>query len=163
MPTNNDWKKHLHNLTSQCSSPLKLSILLETKTVANALSRVDAIDMPVIVTTKELAQEQAIDQGPQQFCQAETLLKLKELTVLGSSLPLYCDCSKRTVHPYVPYSLRKRIFDAIHEQHIPVASQRVNKYGKSLSGQTQIETPDAGLELVHKFVSSAAQFSVTPI
>jgi len=82
--------------------------------VADTLSHIDAINLPVIVTTEELAEQQANDEELQQLRGTKTSLELKKLTVLGSELPLFCDCSGGTIRPYVPGSLRRCVFDAVH-------------------------------------------------
>lgn len=82
--------------------------------VADTLSRADAIELPIIMSTEELAQEQAKDPELTKLRESNTALQLQPLTLIGSNLPLYCDCSQGTIRPYVPDSLRKRIFDAVH-------------------------------------------------
>lgn len=86
----------------------------EENVVPDTLSRIDAIQVPVITTTEELAAEQATDEELQQLISGETTLELKEFTLPGSTTPLYCDCSRGAIRPYVPKNLRKRIFDAVH-------------------------------------------------
>ncbi|KAK2578263.1 hypothetical protein KPH14_000527, partial [Odynerus spinipes] len=82
--------------------------------VADALSRIDAVEMPVIVTTQQLADEQANDEELQNLLLHNTVLDLKKGTVIRSTTPLYCDCSTDVIRPYVPKTLRKQIFHMVH-------------------------------------------------
>lgn len=84
-------------------------------TVADALSRVEAIDMPVIITTEELAQEQLTDEEIKDLLQDGThSLQLRKLRVDNSDTVVYCDVSLKEVRPYVPKSLRRKIFNVTH-------------------------------------------------
>lgn len=76
---------------------------------------VNAIDMPIIVTTEKLAQEQQADEELKELLKAGTRsLQLKKLRLDNSDITVYCDISKEHVRPYVPKMLRKRIFDVTH-------------------------------------------------
>lgn len=82
--------------------------------IADALSRVNMIDTPRIVTTEELAQEQSTDKELQELLESRTILQLRKLRITDTEQSLYCDISGSDVRPYVPASLRRRIFDATH-------------------------------------------------
>jgi len=125
-------------------------------TVADTLSRIDAINLPVIVTTEELAEHQANDEELQQLRGTETSLELKELTILGSELPLFCDCSGGTIRPYVPGSLRVFSTQSMVWP-IPVARQPVSKCGRNSFGRTRTVTSDVGRGLACS--ASGARFS----
>lgn len=81
--------------------------------VADALSRVEAINMPVIVTTDELYEEQQKDEELKALLESETSLSLKQLRLDGGDKTIYCSVDKE-IRIYVPRSLRKRIFDNTH-------------------------------------------------
>lgn len=83
--------------------------------VPDALSRVDAIGMPVVVTTLELAEEQKKDTGLQNELQTQnSSLKLQRFYIPEHNVMLVCDCSTDVVRPYVPTTLRRKIFDMVH-------------------------------------------------
>jgi len=81
--------------------------------VANALSRREMINMPVIVTTDELFEEQQKDEELKALLRTETSLSLKQFRLDGGDKTIYCDVDKE-IRIYVPKSLRKRIFDNTH-------------------------------------------------
>jgi len=81
--------------------------------VADALSRIETIDA-VLVSTDELATEQATDEELHTLRQEGNSLDLREINLPDAKLPLFCDVSKGTIRPYVPKTLRRRIFDAVH-------------------------------------------------
>ena len=88
--------------------------------VADALSRVDAIAMPTIVDTEELAREQASDEELQRELQSQSsTLKLQRFLLPETNATLYCDCSTTEIRPFVPASLRRRIFDMVHRMSHP--------------------------------------------
>ena len=88
----------------------------EENTVANAFSRVATIDMPVVVSTEELAEQQANDEELQRLIGPEstTLLQLRRLRLDNTDAYVYCDISGTDVRPYVPLTRCKRIFDTTH-------------------------------------------------
>lgn len=84
-------------------------------TVADALSRIEAIDMPVITTTEELAQAQTNDMKLEELLKPKaSSLQLKKLRIDNTDNVVYCDTSGTDVRPYVSSSLRRRIFNATH-------------------------------------------------
>ena len=63
--------------------------------VSDILSRI--YQVPVITTTEELFTEQAKDEELQELLKGESALELKEFTLLSSTTPFYCDCSKDAI------------------------------------------------------------------
>ena len=87
----------------------------EENSVADALSRVDAVMMPVIVDTEELAQQQATDEELQRELESSSSsLKLQKFLLPETNTTLYCDCFQDNVRPFVPVTLRHRVFDMVH-------------------------------------------------
>lgn len=82
--------------------------------VADALSRIESISMPIIVSLEELANYQKEDEELQALLSSNSSLLLKKFILSGSTIPIYCDCSSELIRPYVPKLLRKRIFDVVH-------------------------------------------------
>jgi len=83
--------------------------------IADALSRMNAINMPIIVTTEELAHKQETDEELKKLLQDGThSLQLKKLRLDNTDTSIYCDISAEEVRPYVPKTLRKQIFDTTH-------------------------------------------------
>lgn len=69
--------------------------------------------MPVITTTEELAQD--TDEELKGILKDKThSLQLKKLRLDNTDTTIYCDVSQEEVRPYVPRTLRKRIFDTTH-------------------------------------------------
>lgn len=95
-------------------------------TVADALSRVDAIFAPDTVTLKDIAQEQCKDEEFKSLENSSTSLKFKSLSLPESTLRIFCDISTGSVRPYIPKILRKRIFDSIHQLSHPSAKSTTN-------------------------------------
>ena len=99
----------------------------EHNTVADALSRIAEINMPVVVSTKDLALHQDTDEELQCLLEpgSSTLLDLRKIRVDGTETGIYCDVSGPEIRPYVPRSLRKRVFDMAHGPSHP--SRRATK------------------------------------
>jgi len=71
--------------------------------------------MPTIITTEQLAQAQRTDEELKNLLQNETrLLQLKKLSIDNSVTIIYCDASTKELRPYIPKSLRRRIFNVPH-------------------------------------------------
>lgn len=83
-------------------------------TIADALSRIETINMPVVVTTDELFQEQQNDEELQTLLKSKTAITLKKLRLDDGDKTIYCDVSDQ-IRIYVPTSLRRRIFDTTHK------------------------------------------------
>lgn len=81
--------------------------------IADALSRIEAINMPVIVTTDELFEEQQKDEELRTLLETESSLQLKQLRLDGGDKTIYCSIGEE-IRIYVPKTLRKRIFDNTH-------------------------------------------------
>lgn len=84
--------------------------------VADAFSRVHAIDTPVIFSTQELADHQRDDAELKQFLETpeKTSLQLRGLRVDGTEAIVYCDISTADIRPFIPRILRKQVFDNAH-------------------------------------------------
>lgn len=83
-------------------------------TVADALSRINAIECPTIVTTQELAEEQKKDEELARILSDGQQTTLRAFTLIGSQHPLYCEAAEDAIRPYIPKGLRRRVFDAVH-------------------------------------------------
>lgn len=104
--------RHL-NFIAQFSTKI-VHIAGENNTVPDALSRIQTI-MPVIISTEELLQAQTDDEELKEILQSDcSSLDLRKLRFQDSDATLYCDVSTNDVRPYVPKSLRRRIFDTVH-------------------------------------------------
>lgn len=82
--------------------------------VADALSRIEAINMPTFFSTDDLAEAQSTDEELQDLLESNTSLDLRPLRVDNTDKTVFCDLSTGDVRPYIPKSLRKRVFDATH-------------------------------------------------
>lgn len=83
-------------------------------TVADALSRVEAIFAPDTVDLEQIAREQIKDDEFKQL-ESKTSLQFKSLNIPQSTLRIFCDVSTGNVRPYIPRIFRKQIFDNIHQ------------------------------------------------
>lgn len=81
--------------------------------VADAFSRVESISMPVIVSLEDLATFQKEDEELKSLL-SNSSLKLHKLTLTGSTVPIFCDCSTTNIRPYIPQLIRRKIFDIVH-------------------------------------------------
>jgi len=81
---------------------------------ADALSRIQAINMPIVISTEDLVREQATDEELQSLLQSKTSLKLSKLHLDDTEQAIYCDTSGNDVRPYVPATLRRTIFNSVH-------------------------------------------------
>lgn len=83
--------------------------------VADALSRIAAIQLPTAVDMHALAAAQPSDADLQEFVtNASTSLKIEPVTIPGSDVTLLCDVSQRTPRPLVPTTFRRPVFDSLH-------------------------------------------------
>ncbi|XP_071577162.1 uncharacterized protein [Temnothorax nylanderi] len=80
----------------------------------DALSRLNSVDLPTITSTQEIANAQEEDEELQTLFRSDSALKLKRLRVDDSEDVIYCDVSTPEIRPYIPKSLRRRIFDVVH-------------------------------------------------
>lgn len=104
--------KQLDFISQFCTKIIHLSG--QENVVADTLSRVAAISCPVIVSTKELAEEQQKDEELQDILTGKISIKLKLFTLIGSSRPLYCEVTEEAIKPYIPKNLRRKIFYTVH-------------------------------------------------
>ena len=85
--------------------------------IADSLSRIEALDLPVLVSTDEIALEQERDQELQDILKEPTALNkwnLQRIHVDGTNMQIYCDKYNNSIRPYIPLALRRRIFNAVH-------------------------------------------------
>lgn len=82
--------------------------------VADALSRISSVDMPTLFSTDELAEEQKRDQQLQKLLNSDTSLDLRPLRIDNSNTTIFCDLSNGDIRPYIPATLRRRVFDTTH-------------------------------------------------
>jgi len=115
-PLTHAFEQHLDKLSPGQAQQLDLIAQFTTNLVHIAgqenivpdmLSCINAIQVPVITTTEKLSTEQAKDEELQKLLKGESVLELKEFTLLGSTTSLNCDCSKGAIRPYVPGTLKK--------------------------------------------------------
>lgn len=93
--------------------------------VADALSRIDSLEVPTVVDLAELAEAQVDDLQLREIIKDSSLI-LKAMPVANSNVSLVCDVSSSHVRPYVPLSLRKKVFDSIHTLSHPGSNGSVN-------------------------------------
>lgn len=89
--------------------------------IADTLSRLQAIGMPIIVSVEDLAQAQENDGELQELLVSNSSsLQLRKLRLADNAdKTLYCDISENEVRPYVPQSLRRQIFNTVHNMAHP--------------------------------------------
>lgn len=86
----------------------------EDNIVADALSRVEAINMPTILSAKVIAEAQNTDPELAELIKRpSTSLKLHRITIEPDAT-LYCDASADRLRPYIPPALRKTAFNLVH-------------------------------------------------
>ncbi|CAK9799789.1 Transposon Ty3-G Gag-Pol polyprotein [Anthophora quadrimaculata] len=92
--------------------------------VADSLSRISAIDLPILITTEEIIEEQQKDQQLQDILQEPTQCakwKLQKVTIEDTKTHIYCDKYNNRIRPYIPKTIRRRIFEAVHNLSHPSA------------------------------------------
>lgn len=84
--------------------------------VADALSRVDAINLPTPINYEVVAADQESDEELQMLLKSKsTSLRLEKKLVGKSSRALYCDTSlMNSVRPYIPKTHRRAILEQLH-------------------------------------------------
>lgn len=105
--------KYLYIIIGQFSTKI-IHIAGTDNTVADALSRIETIDMPVIVSTTELANTQTTDDELQEILKNGNRWNLHRIQVDDSDVYIYCEVTKDNLRPYVPVSLRRKIFTLTH-------------------------------------------------
>lgn len=109
-------ERQLHFISQFCS---KIEYIHgKDNVVADALSRITAIDCPCVIDFNNLADEQIKDED------LISLLKQQNLHFIKISLPgvkkqIYCENSTKTPRPYLPKSFREIAFKALHEMSHP--------------------------------------------
>lgn len=100
---------------SQFSTDIK-HIKGKSNIVADALSRIEAIDCPNPINYQLFQEHQTLDSELQNILTdpQSSSLKLQKITFPGSSAPIYCDLHNQIIRPFVPNSLRKTIFNQFH-------------------------------------------------
>lgn len=94
----------------------------EGNVVADALSRVETISMPTIITLEEIAQEQKEDEEVQRIRKSgSSALKIRKMTLGNERTEVWCDTSGKHIRPLVPRPLRHRIFQLYHAPSHPSA------------------------------------------
>ncbi|XP_015434215.1 PREDICTED: uncharacterized protein LOC107190013 [Dufourea novaeangliae] len=85
-------------------------------TVADSLSRIDAVRLPVEFDLDELARLQSSDTQLQLIRGAsDHSLKLKSILWGPEQAPVFCEISSEAIRPYIPASLRERVFHTFHD------------------------------------------------
>jgi len=80
----------------------------EDNSVADALSTVDSVMMPIIIDTEKLAQQQSIDEELQPILQSSSSnLKLQKFFLPETNSTFYCDYSQSNVQLFVPVTSSK--------------------------------------------------------
>nr|XP_037270637.1 uncharacterized protein LOC119162285 [Rhipicephalus microplus] len=97
---------------AQCTTDIH-HISGKKNVVADALSRVSAVELPT-VTTDALAEAQKTDTEVHQLLGKGSSLQLQKVTIPGSTHALYCDISTGRVRPYVPSWHRQSLFNQLH-------------------------------------------------
>lgn len=82
--------------------------------VADSLSRVSEITIPSKITLKDLQEHQNADLELPVLLTSTTSLKLSETSFPDQKATIYCDHSHGLVRPYIPESLRKKVFENFH-------------------------------------------------
>lgn len=90
--------------------------------VADALSRMDALRLPLEFDLNELAKHQAADEQLNEIKTShDHPLKLRKIQWGPENVALECEISGETIRPYVPKSLRERVFRMVHHPAHPSA------------------------------------------
>jgi len=86
--------------------------------IADTLSRVEAIQLPVIVSTDEITREQLNDEELKELLANSTSLNFKKLRIDESDTTIYCNTSN-DIRIYIPATLRRKILDVVHKMSHP--------------------------------------------
>lgn len=84
--------------------------------VADALSRLETINCPNAINYNILADEQLEDAELQEILKnpAKTSLTLRQIATPDAEKLVYCDFKENKARPFVPKTLRRRIFEKFH-------------------------------------------------
>lgn len=84
--------------------------------VADALSRVEAINCPTVLDYEEIAKQQVHDDYLQQALQASnSKLQFKQILLPDCEKPIYCEFSSSKIRPYLPTEFRTLAFHSVHD------------------------------------------------
>lgn len=83
-------------------------------TVADALSRLNAITMPSPVNYSILAKEQQEDEELKNILNSPQSLCLKQMKLPDVDVEIYCNVSSTNIRPYITPNLRKPLFEYLH-------------------------------------------------
>lgn len=84
--------------------------------VADALSRISTISTPTTIDFNELAECQKSDVELKSIVEnpSSTSMVLRLINISTDTQPVYCDISTENARPYVPSTLRKTVFEILH-------------------------------------------------
>lgn len=88
--------------------------------VADTLSRIEEMAQPV--NLELLAKSQTSDPELKRILEGETSLSLRETTIPGTKIQLYCDDSTQVLRPFVTASFRRKVFESLHSLSHPGAN-----------------------------------------
>lgn len=84
--------------------------------VADTLSRIESIQLPLDFSVKDLAALQDNDDQLKSICvSSDHPLKLKKLQWGPDLVSVYCELSGESIRPFIPVSLREKVFHQIHD------------------------------------------------
>ncbi|KMQ83484.1 retrovirus-like pol polyprotein [Lasius niger] len=107
-----------------------LSYAFSKNNVADALSRISEIKLDNSINYEEMALAQSADDELRVTRDSGGVLKMKSIVFTPDGTELWCDTSTEVVRPYVPKSLRKRVFDTIHNLSHPGVKASVDMIRK---------------------------------
>lgn len=82
--------------------------------VADALSRVDAVRTCTPINFEDLARAQEDDDELRELLSGDSALHLEKVIIPGTAVQIYCDNSTQQPRPYVPSSMRRKVFETLH-------------------------------------------------
>lgn len=117
-------QRHLEFI-SQFTTDIK-HISGNQNSVADAFSRISAIQVPGPLDYDEMARAQDSDEELRTLLESDTGLELKPLTFPSSNREIFCDTTNGVIRPYVPEAFRRKVFDVCHGLSHPGAKATVN-------------------------------------
>ncbi|XP_063369336.1 retrovirus-related Pol polyprotein from transposon 412 [Cydia amplana] len=81
---------------------------------ADALSRIEAIASPSPIDYEQLSRAQERDSDTIRSLAQQDNLSMKQVTIPGTTVKLYCETSTPHLRPYVPEEHRRAAFNAVH-------------------------------------------------
>lgn len=106
-------KRRLRHLDFIAQYSTEIKYVKGTENVtADALSRINAIDMPTVLSAYKIMKHSKSDPELVDAVQSSSL-NLQLLTV-EPGCEIYCDINNNVIRPYIPATLRKAAFDSIH-------------------------------------------------